>query len=74
MYHTCFCVTWFFFGGGNVLEFFHCLYIDLKCKALKVGSVDVGIRLPQFILGLPLFLLCAKGIADSIYLLVFCKN
>lgn len=64
----------FFFGGGNVLEFFHCLYIDLKCKALKVGSVDFGITLPQFILGLPLFLLCEKGIADRIYLLVFCKN
>lgn len=58
------------------MEFFHCFYIDLKFKPVsqKVGSVDSGIRLPWFTLGLPQFLLCRRGMVDRIYLPGLCKN
>lgn len=65
-----------FFKFKDMLEFFEYLYIDLKFMAIsiKVESVDFGIGLLWFELGLLQFFLCENGVIDMIYLIRFCKN
>lgn len=42
--------------------------------SIKVESVDFGIGLLWFELGLLQFFLCKNGVIDMIYLIRFCKN